>query len=43
MDPLFDANEKKNMEIKNCWAEVDLASQKDIVHLPKSFLITFKR
>ena len=43
MDPLFDANEKKNIEIKNCWAKVDLAFQKDIIDLPKNFFITFKR
>ena len=41
-DNLFEANEEKNILVKNCWEE-ELLSKKNIAHLAKIFFYNFVR
>ena len=43
VDHLFEANEEKSIEIKNCWVEGDLASKKRYSSSEEKFFLTLKR
>ena len=34
---LIETNQDNGIEVKNCWEELDFASQNDIAYLPKNF------